>query len=296
MSGIGQSLIEETRVRHQFRLDSLRTAEHRNKFGQHATPTELAEDILRCSETLLPPDEFVRFMDPAFGTGSFYSALERTIPSHRIVRATGYEIDPSFEEIARKLWPETRLEIHLKDFTLVDVPNGTNLKSNLIVCNPPYVRHHHIEREKKAYLQKRVKEKTGISLSGLAGLHCYFLCLAHEWMADDGLAAWLIPGEFMDVNYGRAVREYLLNNVALLKIHRFDPHDAQFDDALVTSTVVWFRNSLPSETQELEISSGGMPSQPEWRKTIPASSLRTSDKWSGMFSPVINITPIKLTT
>ena len=95
----------------------------------------------------------------------------------------------------------------------------------------------------------------------------------------------------MDVNYGRAVKEYLLNNVTLLKIHRFDPHDVQFDDALVTSTVVWFKNGLPSAAQEVEISSGGMPSKPEWRKTIPASSLRTLDKWSGMFSSAINITP-----
>ena len=291
MSDTYQSVIEDTRVRHQSRLDSSRTAEHRNKLGHHATPTGLAEDILRCSETLLLPDEPVRFMDPAFGTGAFYSALERTIPGHRIAGAVGYEIDASLGEIAGELWSETRLELHVKDFTFVDLPDDTNRKSNLIVCNPPYVRHHHIEREKKAYLQKRVKDKTGISVSGLAGLHCYFLCLAHEWMADNGLAAWLIPSEFMDVNYGRAVKEYLLNNVTLLKIHRFDPHDVQFDDALVTSTVVWFNNSLPSAAQEVEISSGGMPSKPEWRKTIPASSLHTLDKWSGMFSFAINTTP-----
>ena len=289
MTAIEQSLIEKARIRHQSRLDSSRTAEHRNKLGQHATPTALAEDILRCSETLLPLDEPVRFMDPAFGTGSFYSALERTIPSHRIARAVGYEIDPSFVEIASELWPDTRLELFVKDFTLVDLPNDASAKPNLIVCNPPYVRHHHIEREKKAYLQKRVKDTAGISVSGLAGLHCYFLCLAHEWMADDGLAAWLIPSEFMDVNYGKAVKEYLLNNVTLLKIHRFDPQDVQFDDALVTSTVVWFKKSPPSATQGVEISSGGMPSQPEWRKVIPASSLHISDKWSGMFSPDFNI-------
>ena len=293
MSDIGKASTEEARIRHQFRLDSLRTADYRNKLGQHATPTELAEDILRCSEALLPPNGLVRFMDPAFGTGAFYSALERTIPSHRIARSVGYEIDPSLGEVASKLWPETRLELHLKDFTLVDVPNDTRPKSNLIVCNPPYVRHHHIEREKKAYLQKRVREKTGISVSGLAGLHCYFMCLTHEWMADGGLAAWLIPSEFMDVNYGRAVKEYLLDNVTLLKIHRFDPHDVQFDDALVTSTVVWFKNTLPSAAHEVEVSSGGMPSQPEWLNTIPASSLRTSDKWSGMLSHAINITPYK---
>jgi hypothetical protein len=42
----------------------------------------------------------------------------------------------------------------------------------------------------------------------------------------------LIPSEFMDVNYGAAVKRYLLNKVTLLHIHRFDPHDVQFGDAL----------------------------------------------------------------
>ena len=46
----------------------------------------------------------------------------------------------------------------------------------------------------------------------------------------------------MDVNYGKAVKHYLLSRVTLLHIHRFDPNDVQFADALVSSAVVWFRN------------------------------------------------------
>lgn len=276
--------VEKARVHYQDGLDSSRTPEYRNKLGQHATPPELARDIMRCSIPLLPHGQPVRFMDPAFGTGAFYSALEMTIPSRKIACGIGFEIEHCFEEIAGKLWPDGRLKMHVKDFTLAEPSNDTSLKPNLIVCNPPYVRHHHIGREKKADLQKRAKDKTGISVSGLAGLHCYFLCLAHEWMADDGLAAWLIPSEFMDVNYGRAVKEYLLNNVALQKIHRFDPRDVQFDDALVTSTVVWFKNCRPLPGQEVEISYGGMPSQPDWRRTISTNLLRSSDKWSEVFS------------
>ena len=136
MKDLTQPDIERVRLDHQSRIDSQRTAEYRNKFGQHATPTELGVDILRCSGTMLLPDEPVRFMDPAFGTGSFYSALERTISDDRIARAVGYEIDPALKEIASSLWTGTRLELHVKDFTLVDLPNDTNPKPNLIVCNP----------------------------------------------------------------------------------------------------------------------------------------------------------------
>lgn len=60
-------------------------------------------------------------------------------------------------------------------------------------------------------------------------------------MAEGGVAGWLVPSEFMDVNYGKGVKYYLLSRVTLLHIHRFDPNDVQFADALVSSAVVWFR-------------------------------------------------------
>jgi hypothetical protein len=37
-------------------------------------------------------------------------------------------------------------------------------------------------------------------------------------MADDGLAGWLIPSEFMEVNYGKAIKNYLLEHVTLMHI------------------------------------------------------------------------------
>ena len=82
-----------------------------------------------------------------------------------------------------------------------------------------------------------------MDISGLAGLYCYFLLLCHDWMEERGLAVWLIPSEFMDVNYGAALRRYLTERVTLLHIHRFCPTDVQFTDALVSSAVVVFRKS-----------------------------------------------------
>ena len=42
----------------------------------------------------------------------------------------------------------------------------------------------------------------------------------------------------MDVNYGASVKRYLLDKVTLLHIHRSDPKEVQFGDALVSSSVV----------------------------------------------------------
>ncbi len=89
-------------------------------------------------------------------------------------------------------------------------------------------------------------------LSGLAGLHCHFMAISHQWMKDGGVAGWLIPSGFMDVNYGVEMKRYLLERVTLMRIHRFDPDDVQFDDALVSSSVVWFKNAPPPVGHKVE--------------------------------------------
>src|SRR5215210_5750314 len=75
---------ELIRLDFQAQLDRAKTQSERNKLGQFATPTALASDILKYAKALLPPDLEVRFHDPAFGTGSFYSALLSVFPKERI--------------------------------------------------------------------------------------------------------------------------------------------------------------------------------------------------------------------
>ena len=86
------------------------------------------------------------------------------------------------------------------------MPPGLDRRANLILANPPYVRHHHLSREDKERLRTLITRLNGVEVNGLAGLYVYFVLLATAWMEDSGYAAWLIPSEFMDVNYGQALK------------------------------------------------------------------------------------------
>src|SRR5690348_11130911 len=92
--------LEQRRIEVQAELDGARTQAERNRLGQFATPTPLAVEILQYADTLLPRNEKVRFLDPAIGTGAFYSALRQVFPGTRISEALGYEIDPHYGEPA----------------------------------------------------------------------------------------------------------------------------------------------------------------------------------------------------
>ena len=270
---------EDRRLAVQAELDAAKDQAERNRMGQFATPTELAQQILEYAKAQLNDTTGVRFIDPAIGTGSFYSALLSVFPAGSVTRAVGYEVDPHYGEPAARLWNDTTLDIRLEDFTLAARPSDRE-KFNLLICNPPYVRHHHIESKAKQRLKALTREACGIDVNGLAGLYCYFLGLSHQWMADGGLAGWLIPSEFMDVNYGAAVKRYLLDKVTLLHIHRFDPNEMQFGDALVSSSVVWFHKKEPPPHHKVRMSYGGSLLRPSLERLVPVESLRRDPKWT----------------
>jgi hypothetical protein len=99
-------------------------------------------------------------------------------------------------------------------------------------------------------------------------------------MQDEGLALWLIPSEFMDVNYGATLRRYLTERVTLLHIHRFCPTDVQFTDALVSSAVVVFRKSPPPPTHNARFSFAGSIEHPHSEALVPLDTLRRARKWT----------------
>src|SRR6266516_4549346 len=75
-------------------------------------------------------------------------------------------------------------------------------------------------------------------------------------------------------------KNYLLERVTLLHIHRFDPNDVQFADALVSSAVVWFRNTPPPVEHKVLFTMGGTLLEPKISRSISARELALESKWS----------------
>jgi hypothetical protein len=270
---------EATRLGEQRRLDELKTAKERNQWGQFATPPALSLDIARHAwKRLRHRKGGFSFLDPALGTGSFFSAFLQTFPKERVETATGVELDEPFAEAARAIWQHQGLRVLQGDFT----KQKPEAAYNVILTNPPYVRHHHLAATDKHRLGDLAQVVTGLRLSGLSGLYCYFLLIAHAWLAENGLAAWLIPSEFMDVNYGDEVKRYLTERVSLLQLHRFCPSDVQFGDALVSSAIIIFEKRKPQPDNDVVLSFGGTLTRPAKSETVKLDELRAAKKWTSL--------------
>lgn len=266
--------IEKKRQQLQIALDSKKNLRERNKLGQFSTPYHLARQICIYMKSLIG-GTIDSFLEPSVGTGVFYSSLSEIV---NIRRAVGYEVDSYYFTPTKELWHNYGIKLINQDF-LEAYPDE---KFSLIIANPPYSRHHHIPVEKKTKLSRRLKELYEVKLSGLAGLHIYFVMLSTQWLKDDGYSCWLIPSEFLSVNYGIEFKRFLLNQVDLISIHSYDNSDVQFDDALVSSTILVFRKSK-NKVNYVNFSWGPDINKPSHSIKINKSELNPNDKWNKEF-------------
>lgn len=272
---------EALRTEKQKMLDSIRMRRERNRLGQFATPFDLALDIAKAACEFLEPKEIIDFFEPSGGTGAFVSALLHTVDPARVRTAKSIEIDPEYANISRDLWSPFGIAVENTDL-ISFLKSPLSPKPNFILANPPYTRHHHIPSLEKKIYQELTAEACGLSPSGLSGLYIYFVILASSLLEKGGIAAWLLPSEFFDVNYGVALKKYLTNNVTLLRIHKFDSTDLQFEDALVSSCVVFLRNTKPVSNSQVLLTEGSIEN-PKLCAKLGINSLITNEKWSKYF-------------
>jgi hypothetical protein len=265
---------EAMRQREQNAIDASKAKKDRNKMGQFSTPRHLADELLTFAKKRLESRK-IQFFDPAFGMGSFYAAFIKEFGIN--AKALGFETDSDYYSASKKVWSAYKnLTLREADFT-TQTPGSFG--ADLIVCNPPYIRHQHIQQQEKQRLQQLSEKVSGQKISGLAGMHAYFVLLTHAWLKEHGLAIWLVPSEILEVNYGRSIREYLLGNVSLERIHFFDHANGKFDDALVSSCIIVYRKEAPTNGT-VAITSGDSFASPISQKHITRTRLENSDKWS----------------
>lgn len=266
--------IESLRQGLQIEIDGRKDIESRRRMGQFSTPHDLSYQIV--SETLpylQSSHHSLKVLETSMGIGSFVASSLLVMPD-RIKEVRGYELDDDFHAAAVKLWKGQPVKPIKGDFTKA-TPEEI---FDVVFSNPPYVRHHAIGFDEKIRLQKLVQETLGIRISGLAGLYCHFMLLSYLWMKPGAVGVWLIPSEWMSVNYGSALREFLTSKAKILRVHRFDADDVRFSDALVSSCVVWFKKE-PSEQEDVLFTYGADIQKPSREDRIAVESLRSLNKW-----------------
>ncbi|HEV3075581.1 MAG TPA: N-6 DNA methylase [Thermoanaerobaculia bacterium] len=217
----------------------LRSAAHRRRLGATYTPFEIVEFMV---SSLARQDVPRRVVDPGAGSGRFLLRAAREFPEAELV---GIEIDPLAALLLRGnlagMGLAERSHVTVGDYRDAELTaTGAIDGPTLYIGNPPYVRHHLVAPEWKRWLVATAHAK-GYRSSQLAGLHVYFF-LATALRAQQGdRGAFITAAEWLDVNYGRLVRDLFLDRLGGTGVIIIEPTALPFPDAAATAAITSFR-------------------------------------------------------
>ena len=211
------------------------SAEERRPQGATYTPQPIIDSMLAWAEDQITP---ARVVDPGAGSARFLVAAGRRFPDAELVAS---EIDPLAAILARGHLAAaglgTRSRVIVGDYRRLALP--TIEGRTLFLGNPPYVRHHAIEPEWKAWLHKTARHY-GIEASQLAGLHVHFFLATAERANRGDVGVFITAAEWLDVNYGRLVRDLLTGPLGAKSIHVLEPTAAPFPGTQTTAVITGF--------------------------------------------------------
>ena len=196
----------------------IRSPEQRRGLGATYTPLPVVHAMLAWAASEGRPN---RVVDPGVGSARFLIEAGRRFPSAQLI---GVDVDPLAALLARASLAaaglSSRAEIHLTDYRefRLEPIRGTTL----FVGNPPYVRHHLIGARWKNWLA-RVAASRGLSASKLAGLHVYFYLATLRLAQPGDYGTFITAAEWLDVNYGRLLRQIFLDGLGGKSLVMIDP-------------------------------------------------------------------------
>ncbi|OYO00722.1 SAM-dependent methyltransferase [Enemella evansiae] len=220
--------------------------QQRRPLGQTYTPSDIVGSMVGWAIDQGSPS---RIVDPGAGSGRYLIAAARAFPEASLV---GADIDPLSTLMLRAniaaAGLAARASVVLGDYRDLDLPSIDG--KTLYIGNPPYVRHHQISPDWKAWLIRTAK-KRGLKASGLAGLHVHFFLATAEHGRSGDYGAFITSAEWLDVNYGSLVRQLLLNGLGGESLHVLDPKASPFADATTTGAITCFK--IGSEPESIKV-------------------------------------------
>lgn len=256
-------------------FSSLRSATERRASGAVYTPAPIVRSMMTWLAAQGVP---ARIVDPGAGSGRFILAAGEAFPDAQLIAV---EMDPLAALMLRanlnaRGW-SGRAVVMVKDYRDIRLPRCAGVTA--FIGNPPYVRHHDIAENWKAWYASSFAS-FGIKASALAGLHLHFFLQTRLLARTGDVGAFITSAEWMDVNYGSALRKLLLDELGGLSLHVLEPTIEAFPGTATTAAITCFRvgetiepvrvcaidqlKSLKGLTKGVDVSREKLHATPRW--------------------------------
>lgn len=217
-------------------FSAIRSPFERRATGAVYTPPPIVRSMMTWLSRHGDP---TRIVDPGAGSGRFILAAGAAFPAAQLIAV---EMDPLAALMLRanlsvRGWYD-RSTVLVKDYREVKLPRCKGMTA--FIGNPPYVRHHDISTDWKEWYASRFAG-LGIKASALAGLHVHFFLQTRLLAKKGDIGAFITSAEWMDVNYGSALRKLLLEELGGIALHVLEPTIEAFPGTATTAAITCFQ-------------------------------------------------------
>jgi adenine-specific DNA-methyltransferase len=265
----------------------IRTPLVRRAQGAFWTPPEIVAPMLDWALSANP----ACLVDPGCGSGRFSAAAARREPDLEIV---AIDLDPLATLMTRAALSALgarHATVLNADYLTVELPDRNGVTA--FVGNPPYVRHHDLSPQTKAWAVTAAKQLK-IGVSGLAGLHALFFVATALKARKGDVGSLVTSSEWLDVHYGGVVRHLLTNGLGGRLLDLIDPRAIPFADAMTTALITCFEvGAGPGDMRLRLVETPAELSQVEGGQRVPTRRLVGVHRWSPLFRDATTEAPAR---
>lgn len=183
--------------------------------GSYYTPSYLADFISKRALSYFENRSHISILEPSVGNGSFLESLLKI--SEKSIHLTAIEINSAELLKARMKWNNEESIFSESDF----LEFKTDQQYSVILGNPPYVNKNRLT-QKQIELCKEIHFNEKLTEASVKNIWTTFLIKSNTLLAKDGILAFVLPSELLQVKFAEEIREYIKDEFEKIEIFTFN--------------------------------------------------------------------------
>lgn len=194
--------------------------------GSYYTPGFLADFVVDYLSHYLISNDNIDILEPSVGDGVFIKSLNKNLfpKTDKTISITAIE---KYKQELEKAVAESRSNrsrnIHFTFYKndFLKIQKKLHEKFSYILGNPPYIKRRYLNKT-QIELGKEIYRNAGLPESAFKNIWSTFLIRCSELLTEDGILAFVLPSELLQVKFSQVIRSYLLTNFERIEIFTFD--------------------------------------------------------------------------
>lgn len=183
--------------------------------GSYYTPSYLASFISKRVLSHFGSRTRMSILEPSVGDGAFISELEKE--KNININLTALDINKVELKTASEKWSRKTASFVETDF----LEFSTTKQYSSVIGNPPYVKKN-ILTSKQIELSKEIHSNENLTEASVKNIWTTFLVKANTLLAKNGVLAFVLPSELLQVKFAEEIREYLKKEFERIEIFTFN--------------------------------------------------------------------------